>query len=163
MARPDWAEAVRELEVENQRHAEGIAAAAGGHDSGLREFTCRSARPPLLSVSSSTLERGDMTMSRTNFVLGARRLLRVAVLVVAAGAPGPARNVLAQAPAEARQPSPSPAELTRLAAVIKPSAEANKWQQIPWLRDVTEGRRLAKEEKRPLFLWTVFGEPLDEC
>ena len=42
-------------------------------------------------------------------------------------------------------------------------AEANKWQQIPWLRDVTDGRRLAKEEKRPLFLWTVFGEPLDEC
>ena len=102
-------------------------------------------------------------MSRTNFVLGARRLLRVAVLVVVAGAHGPAREVLAQAPAETRQPSPSAAELTRLAAVIKPSAEANKWQQIPWLRDVTEGRRLAKEEKRPLFLWTVFGEPLDEC
>ena len=104
-----------------------------------------------------------MTISQTNFVLGARRLLRVAVLVVAAGAHGPARDVLAQAPAEARQPSPSAAELTRLATVIKPSAEANKWQQIPWLRDVTEGRRLAKEEKRPLFLWTVFGEPLDEC
>ena len=102
-------------------------------------------------------------MSRTNFVLGPRRLLRVAVLVVAAGAQGPARDVLAQAPAEARQPSPRAAELTRLATVIKPSAEANKWQQIPWLRDVTEGRKLAKEEKRPLLLWTVFGEPLDEC
>ena len=117
----------------------------------------------LLRLSSGTQERGDMTMSLTNFVLGARRLLRVAVLVVAAGAHGPARDVLAQAPAEARQPSLSAAELTRLATVIKPSAEANKWQQIPWLRDVTEGRKLAKEEKRPLFLWTVFGEPLDEC
>ena len=104
-----------------------------------------------------------MTMSLTNFVLSSRRLLRVAVLVVAAGAHGPARDVLAQPPAEARQPSPSAAELTRLAKVIKPSAEANKWQQVPWLRDVTEGRRLAREEKRPLFLWTVFGEPLDEC
>jgi hypothetical protein len=102
-------------------------------------------------------------MLRTNFVLGARRLLRVAVLVAAACAHGPARDVLAQTPAEARQLLPSAAELTRLATVIKPSAEANKWQQIPWLRDVTEGRRLAKEEKRPLFLWTVFGEPLDEC
>ena len=102
-------------------------------------------------------------MSQTNFVLGARWLLRVAILVVAAGALGSGRDVLAQAPAEGRQPSPSAAELTRLATVIKPSAEANKWQQVPWLRDVTEGRRLAKEEKRPLFLWTVFGEPLDEC
>ena len=60
---------------------------------------------------------------------------------------------------DGRTSSPSPPRLP----VIKPSAEANKWQQIPWLRDVTEGRRLAKEEKRPLFLWTVFGEPLDEC
>ena len=32
-----------------------------------------------------------------------------------------------------------------------------------WLTDVDEGRRLAKEDKRPLFLWTVFGETLDEC
>ena len=87
----------------------------------------------------------------------------MAALVVAAGAHGPARDALAQTPAEARQPSPSAAELTRLATVITPSAEANKWQQSPWLRNVTEGRRLAKEEKRPLFLWTVFGEPLDEC
>ena len=102
-------------------------------------------------------------MSLTKFVVGARRLLYVGVLVVAAGAHGPARDVLAQAPAEARQPSPSAAELTQLAKVIKPSAKANQWQQIPWLRDVAEGRKLAKEEKRPLFLWTVFGEPLDEC
>ena len=102
-------------------------------------------------------------MSFTNFVLNARRWLCVGVLAVAAGEYGPERDVLAQAPAEAKQPSPSAAELTQLAAVIKPSAKANKWQQIPWLRDVTEGRRLAKEEKRPLFLWTVFGEPLDEC
>jgi len=48
MARPDWAEAVRELEPENQRHAERIAAADGGRDSGRWEFTCHSARPPLL-------------------------------------------------------------------------------------------------------------------
>ena len=102
-------------------------------------------------------------MSRTNFVLGAHQLLYVAVLVVAADAHGPARDVLAQAPAEARQPSPRAAELTRLATVIKPSAAANKWQQIPWIGDVNEGRKLAEEEKRPLFLWTVFGEPLDEC
>ena len=102
-------------------------------------------------------------MSLTKLVVGARRLRYVGVLVVAAGAHGPARDVLAQAPAEAKPPAPSAAELTRLATVIKPSAEANKWQKIPWLRDVTEGRKLAKEEKRPLFLWTVFGEPLDEC
>ena len=102
-------------------------------------------------------------MSYTHFVLNARRWLCVGVLAVAAGVYGPARDVLGQAPAEAKQPSPSTAELTQLAAVIKPSAKANQWQQVPWLTDVAEGRKLAKEEKRPLFLWTVFGEPLDEC
>jgi len=72
----------------------------------------------------------------TNFILGIRLLLGVGLLVP---------------------------ELAKLAAVIKPSAAANKWQQIPWLTDVNDARKLAKEEKRPLFLWTVFGEPLDEC
>ena len=64
---------------------------------------------------------------------------------------------------ESKKPVPTSQDLAKLAAVIKPAAAANKWQQIPWLTDVNEGRRLAKEEKRPLFLWTVFGEPLDEC
>ena len=91
-------------------------------------------------------------MSRTNFVTGTRWLLCAAVLVSAA------QHLQAQA-----KTLPSPAELTKLAAVIKPSAAANKWQQIPWLTDVNDARKLAKEEKRPLILWTVFGEPLDEC
>ncbi len=30
-------------------------------------------------------------------------------------------------------------------------------------RGAGKSGRLAREEKRPLFLWTVFGEPLDEC
>ena len=102
-------------------------------------------------------------MSLTNFVPGARLLVCVGILVVAEGGGGPARRVLAQRPPDVKKPSPSAAELTQLATVIKPSAAANKWQQIPWLTDVDEGRKLAKEEKRPLFLWTVFGEPLDEC
>ena len=96
-------------------------------------------------------------MSLTNFVSAARWSLCVAVLVITA------RPMQAQPPAEAKKPLRSPAELTKLATSIKPSAAANKWQQIPWLGDVNEGRKLAKEEKRPLFLWTVFGEPLDEC
>ena len=93
-------------------------------------------------------------MSLTDFLLGARRLLGVGLLVAAAGAQGQAGE---------SKPLPTWPELAKLAAVIKPSAAANAWQQIPWLTDVNEGRKLAKEEKRPLFLWTVFGEPLDEC
>jgi hypothetical protein len=96
-------------------------------------------------------------MSLTNFVSGVRWLLCVAVLVITG------RHTQAQAPVEVKKPVPTAAELTKLATVIKPSAAANKWQQIPWLTDVNDARKLAKEEKRPIFLWTVFGEPLDEC
>ena len=102
-------------------------------------------------------------MSLTNFLLGARLSLCVGIFVVAAGGHQPACQALADAPAEVKKPLPTTTELTKLAAVIKPSAAANKWQQIPWLTDVNKGRSLAKKEKRPLFLWTVFGEPLDEC
>ena len=96
-------------------------------------------------------------MSSTSFISGAHWLLCVAVLVITA------LPMQAQVHTEAKKSLPSPAELANLASIIKPSAAANKWQQIPWLGDVNEGRKLAKEEKRPLFLWTVFGEPLDEC
>jgi hypothetical protein len=101
-------------------------------------------------------------MSLTNFLLGARLPLCVAILVVAGGHQ-PACQILADAPAEVKKSSPTTVELTKLATVIKPSAAANKWQQIPWLTDFNKARNLAKKEKRPLFLWTVFGEPLDEC
>src|SRR5262245_44758275 len=99
----------------------------------------------------------DKIMSRTNFNFGAGRLLCVAVLVI------PARHLPAQVSAGAKKSLPNPAELANFATTIRPPAAANKWQQIPWLGDVNEGRKLAREEKRPLFLWTVFGEPLDEC
>jgi hypothetical protein len=51
----------------------------------------------------------------------------------------------------------------KLAAVIRPGPEENKWQQIPWITDVNEGLRQAKAEKRPLLLFTIVGDPLDEC
>ena len=92
-------------------------------------------------------------MSHTKFTLGAGLSFGLGLLVFAVGT----------GQQESKKPLPTALELAKLAAVIKPSAAANKWQQIPWLTDVNEGRRLAKEEKRPLFLWTVFGEPLDEC
>ena len=101
--------------------------------------------------------RLSIARKKVDKIMSLTRFLCVAVLVITA------RHLPAQAPAEAKEPVPSPAELTALATIIKPSAEANKWQQIPWLTDLSEARRVAAEEKRPLFLWTVFGEPLDEC
>jgi len=58
---------------------------------------------------------------------------------------------------------PTLEELEQRAAILRPKPEEQKWLQIPWLVDVTEGMRLAKEEKRPIFLWATTDEPLDRC
>lgn len=50
------------------------------------------------------------------------------------------------------------------AAAIRASADSlAKVQAIPWAADVFEGFRLAKAENRPVFLYTIVGDPLDDC
>lgn len=42
--------------------------------------------------------------------------------------------------------------------------QATKWRDaIPWILDLDEGIRLAKEEKRPLLIWTSGDDPLERC
>lgn len=48
------------------------------------------------------------------------------------------------------------------AAVIAEAADL-KWRDIPWLLDLDEGVKQAKEEKRPLMLWVAGDDPLDRC
>ena len=38
-----------------------------------------------------------------------------------------------------------------------------KYRQIPWLLDLPEGIRLAKQEKRPVLIWTSGDDPLERC
>ncbi len=54
-------------------------------------------------------------------------------------------------------------DLARRAELIKPRPGEFKWQQIPWLVDLGEGIRLAREEKRPLLLWVSGDDPLERC
>jgi len=54
-------------------------------------------------------------------------------------------------------------ELARRAAAIKPAPEELRWQQIPWVTDLAEGQRLARAERRPIFLWVTGDDPLERC
>ena len=54
-------------------------------------------------------------------------------------------------------------DLARRADIIKPKPGEYKWQQIPWIVDLGEGIRLAREEKRPLLLWVSGDDPLERC
>jgi hypothetical protein len=53
--------------------------------------------------------------------------------------------------------------LIRRATAIKPKPEELRWQQIPWVTDLSEGLRLAKTEERPIFLWVTGDDPLERC
>ena len=48
-------------------------------------------------------------------------------------------------------------ELCRIAAVARPRTDEVKWQRVPWIVDLAEGQRVARAERRPIFLWATAG------
>ena len=58
---------------------------------------------------------------------------------------------------------PADDELVQRAAVVKPTADELKCQQIAWVTDLTEGLKLARAERRPIFLWVTGDDPLERC
>ena len=52
-------------------------------------------------------------------------------------------------------------DLETLSAMIKPQPGESPWREIRWLTDVTEARRLAVAEDKPLVIFTAAdGSPL---
>jgi hypothetical protein len=72
--------------------------------------------------------------------------------------------VLCSAAAAARcdaVPQIAPADFDRLLAEIKPQRGESPWREIPWLTNVTEARRKASAENKPLVIFTAAdGSPL---
>lgn len=59
-----------------------------------------------------------------------------------------------------QQAIPHP-ELDRLLTMIKPQAGESPWREIDWLTDVTEARRRAIAEDKPMVIFTAAdGSPL---
>jgi hypothetical protein len=58
-------------------------------------------------------------------------------------------------------PEITTADFTRLLAAIKPQPGESPWREIPWLTNVTEARRRASAENKPLVIFTAAdGSPL---
>ena len=58
-------------------------------------------------------------------------------------------------------PPIGPGELPRLLAEIKPQPGESPWREIPWLTSVTEARRRAIAEDKPIVIFTAAdGSPL---
>jgi hypothetical protein len=52
-------------------------------------------------------------------------------------------------------------DFERLMLAIKPQAGESPWREIPWLTNVTEARRKAASEDKPLVIFTAAdGSPL---
>ena len=51
----------------------------------------------------------------------------------------------------------------KLHSVIKPQPGEWAWARIPWMSDLGEARKKAAAEGKPLYVWTMAGEPLGQC
>ena len=67
--------------------------------------------------------------------------------------------VLARAPVAGQEQS----ELRMKAGTVRATTAEMSFNKIPWVTDLSDGFRLAKEENRPVFLYMITGDPLDDC
>ena len=56
-----------------------------------------------------------------------------------------------------------PAGAAQLYADVTIFPRAMKYREIPWLLSLEEGIRVAKQERRPLLIWTSGDDPLERC
>lgn len=52
------------------------------------------------------------------------------------------------------------ANFRKFAGFIRPAADELRWRAIPWLTDLREATQRAAEQGKPIFLWTMNGNPL---
>ena len=84
--------------------------------------------------------------------MNAKRLLPILLIVGACSVSGRGADAVPEIAAD---------EFARLLAVIKPQQGESPWREIPWLTNVTEARRKAIAEDKPLVIFTAAdGSPL---
>ncbi len=54
-------------------------------------------------------------------------------------------------------------ELKTKADAVRATADEMNFTKIPWVTDLFEGFQQAKKEQRPVFLYMITGDPLDDC
>ena len=57
-------------------------------------------------------------------------------------------------------PTPNHENFRELLAAIRPTPDEVRWQDIPWQTDLRAACQLAAEQGKPIFLWTMNGNPL---
>jgi hypothetical protein len=84
--------------------------------------------------------------------MSAKFFLPVLLIVATSSTPGHAGEAI---------PEFSREDSHRLLAIIKPQKGESPWREVPWLANVTEARRRAIAEDKPLVIFTAAdGSPL---
>jgi len=78
---------------------------------------------------------------------------------------GSAVLALVAAAMQAEEPKPIPAEqFAKLHKLIKPQRGESRFQEIPWLLSIWEGRKKAAAEGKPMLVWAGgWGVPIGVC
>jgi hypothetical protein len=76
--------------------------------------------------------------------IGPKACLCLAVAAVAASAQTPPQR-------------PTLADLEKRSAALLPSKDRLRYQEIPWVHDLAEAQKIARTERRPIFLWGYGG------
>jgi len=50
--------------------------------------------------------------------------------------------------------------IAQIRALVKPDAEEDRWERIPWHTNLWEARKQAAERGKPILLWEMDGHPL---
>jgi hypothetical protein len=53
-----------------------------------------------------------------------------------------------------------PEQLTKIQTLIRPTADEDKWDRVPWQTSLWEARKQAAAQGKPILLWEMDGHPL---
>lgn len=90
-----------------------------------------------------------------------RNILRAALVIAACpwAAPLAARQAKPSSPPNGGIP---PERFEKLHALIQPQADEWKWAKLPWAPSLWDARKRAADEGKPIFLFSMGGEPLGQ-
>jgi len=83
------------------------------------------------------------------------RVAALAAVLLLAGAPAVLRAGEAGDP-----PALTPETCAAVRDLILPTAEEERWREIPWRASLLEAAREARRLERPVLLWAMNGHPL---
>jgi len=99
-------------------------------------------------------------------MFSARQKTAVVVAMIttlgSAVAPGQS-SPLSVASSSPAQEAISRENFAQLHTLIKPQPDEWKWAHVKWMPNLWEARRKAAAEGKPLFVWSMAGEPLGTC